>query len=280
LGVEEVAHFAPNPDPEATYRGMSWLTPVVREIQGDSSMTTHKNMFFEHGATANMVVKVPEGVRKEAFDMLVESFKAKHEGLANAYRTIILSAGADATVVGSNFEQMDFKIVQGAGETRIAAAAEVPPVIAGFSEGLAAATYSNYQLAMRRFVDLTMRPLWRNAAGSLATVVSAPPGSELWYDDRDVPALHENARDAAEIDQIRAQTAHTLITAGFNPDDVMSIVNPEWTQLQHTGLLSVQLSPIGSVGEGKGSLFSGTPEPTGNPEKPAVPASNGKPAGG
>jgi hypothetical protein len=40
--VSEVAHFAPIPDPEARFRGMSWLTPIVREIMADKSMNEHK----------------------------------------------------------------------------------------------------------------------------------------------------------------------------------------------------------------------------------------------
>jgi hypothetical protein len=39
---EDVAHFAPIPDPEARFRGMSWLTPILREIEADSAATTHK----------------------------------------------------------------------------------------------------------------------------------------------------------------------------------------------------------------------------------------------
>ncbi|MGH3678253.1 MAG: hypothetical protein ACRDU5_21465, partial [Mycobacterium sp.] len=31
---DEVAHFAPEPDPLSHFRGMSWLTPIIREIQG------------------------------------------------------------------------------------------------------------------------------------------------------------------------------------------------------------------------------------------------------
>lgn len=262
FGPEEIAHFAPNPDPEASYKGMSWLTPVIREVMADGAATTHKEKFFQNAGTPNMVVKVPEGVRKEAFDALISTFKAKHEGLDNAYKTLFLTSGADATVVGANMQQMEFKVTQGAGETRIAAAAEVPPVIAGFSEGLASATYSNYQLAMRRFVDLTMRPLWRNAAGSLATLVKVPGGAELWYDDRDVPALHENARDAAEILKVDADTIHTLIAAGFEPDSVLQAVAAgELTNLMHTGLYSVQLQPAGSITEGKGALVAGVPVP-------------------
>jgi phage portal protein BeeE len=271
FGPDEVAHFAPNPDPEGIYAGFSWLTPVIQEVMADGAATTHKERFFNNAATPNMVVKVPEGVREEAFKSLIATFKAKHEGIDNAYKTLFLTSGADATVVGANFQQLEFKVTQGAGETRIAAAAEVPPVIAGFSEGLASATYSNYQLAMRRFVDLTMRPLWRNVAGSLATIIDVPANADLWYDDRDIPALHENARDEAEIDQIRAATIHSLITAGFEPDAVVATVNPEWSDLSHTGMLSVQLTPIGAVGEGKGSLVGGAVTPA----EPAPASSNG-----
>jgi hypothetical protein len=37
-----VAHFAPIIDPLADFRGMSWLTPILREIQADQAMTRHQ----------------------------------------------------------------------------------------------------------------------------------------------------------------------------------------------------------------------------------------------
>jgi len=169
----EVAHFAPIPDPEAMFRGMSWVTPIVREVMADKAATAHKLEFFEHAATPNMVVKIDVS-DLEKFSGWIEKFKEQHEGADNAYKTLFLGAGADATVVGANMQQLEFKVTQGAGETRIAAASGVPAVIVGLSEGLASATYSNYELAMRRFTDLTMRPLWRNMAGSLAQIVTVP----------------------------------------------------------------------------------------------------------
>jgi hypothetical protein len=39
---DEMCHWSPIPDPEAQYRGMSWLTPVCREIQADGAATLHK----------------------------------------------------------------------------------------------------------------------------------------------------------------------------------------------------------------------------------------------
>src|SRR4051794_28908453 len=51
---EEVCHYSPLPDPEARFRGMSWLTPIVEEIRADKLATMHKARFFTNGATPNM----------------------------------------------------------------------------------------------------------------------------------------------------------------------------------------------------------------------------------
>ncbi|WP_435643369.1 phage portal protein [Streptomyces sp. H49] len=253
LLADEVAHFAPVPDPLATYRGMSWLTPVIREVQNDNLMARHKRRFFENAATPNMVVRLAREVSPEAFAKFKARMEANHQGVDNAYRTLYLGGGADVTVTGTNFQQMDFSSVQGAGETRIAAAAGVPPVIVGLSEGLKAATYSNYGQARRRFADGTIHPLWQNAAGSFGHLVQPPGGGtsgavRLWYDARDVPFLREDARDAADIQGVQARTIRTLVDAGYTPDSVRAAVAAsDWSLLVHTGLFSVQLQPPGTA---------------------------------
>lgn len=256
LLAEEVAHFAPVPDPLATYRGMSWLTPVIREVQNDNLMAKHKRRFFENAATPNMVVRLAREVSPEAFAKFKAKMEASHQGVENAYKTLYLGGGADVTVTGTDFQQMDFSSVQGAGETRIAAAAGVPPVIVGLSEGLKAATYSNYGQARRRFADGTIHPLWQNAAGSFGHLIQPPPrpggtgnasgAVRLWYDARDVPFLREDARDAAEIQGVQSRTIRTLLDAGFEADSVQAaVLASDWSLLIHTGLFSVQLQPPG-----------------------------------
>jgi phage portal protein BeeE len=243
----EVAHFAPIPDPEAMYRGMSWLSPIISEIQGDRAATDHKLKFFEQGATPNLVVTL-DVTDPEKYKSWVEVLRESSEGVENAYKTLVLGAGSDVKVVGADFEQIAFKATQGAGETRIAAAAGVPPVIVGLSEGLQAATYSNYGQARRRFADGTMRPLWRNMAGSLAQIIAVPDGSELWYDDRDIPFLQEDQKDAAEIVSTQASALRSLVDAGFKPDTAIEAVDTgDLTRLEHTGLYSVQLQPPGTT---------------------------------
>jgi len=251
LMLDEVSHFAPLPDPLASFRGMSWLTPVVREIENDGLMNTHKRRFFENGATPNMIIKHPVGADRDKVLDFQKRLNAENSGVDNAGKTLNLYPGADATVVGGNMEQLDFKSVQGAGETRIAAAAMVPPVIAGLSEGLQGSSLNvgNFSAARRLFADGTLHPLWENAAGSLGTIVKAPgPDTRLWYDADDIPFLREDEKDAAEITRIRAAILASLIQAGFTAESAAKFLQTpdDFRVLVHTGLLSVQLFEPGA----------------------------------
>jgi Phage portal protein len=249
--VDEVAHFAPIPDPLAAWRGMSWVTRLAREVEADRAMTTYKARFLRNNATPNMVVKHQPQVTPDQVRKFAGVLEDRYAGATNAGKTMHLGGGADLTIVGQNFAQLDFKAVQGAGETRIAAAAGTPPIIVGLSEGLSSATYSNYAQARRRFADGTMRPLWRNAAGSLATLRPAPAGARLFYDVRDVAFLREDAADQAKITATNAQTIRNLVDAGFEPESVTKFVaSGDPADLVHTGRLSVQLQQPGKAPDG------------------------------
>lgn len=246
----EVAHFAPYPDPLYSYRGMSWLTPVIREIQSDQLATKHKLKFFENAATPNLAVSLPKEISAEAFSAFVDKMESSHKGADNAYKTLYTGGGADVTVIGANMQQLDFKTTQGAGETRLAAAGRVPAVLVGLSEGLQGSSLNagNYQAAKRSFADGEMRSLWRNAAGSLEVLVPPPTGARLWYDDRDIAFLREDQKDAAEIQNKRSMTIRQLTDAGFEPSSVIAAVNADdFSLLKHSGLYSVQLQAPGTT---------------------------------
>ncbi|WP_078358622.1 phage portal protein [Mycobacteroides chelonae] len=248
LLADEVAHFMPIPDPLFEIRGMSWLTPILREIQADQAMTVHQSKFFDNGATPNMIIKHSPMADRTAVAKWAEEVNGKHAGSQNAYKTLNLYPGADATVVGTNLKDIDFASVREGGEVRIAAAAGVPPVIVGLAKGLDSATYSNYGQARRRLADGTAHPLWQNLSGSLQQIITPPEkSSQLWYDTSDVPFLREDEKDEADIQQVRASTINTLITAGFTPESAIAAAESgNLALLEHTGLVSVQLVPPGS----------------------------------
>src|SRR5262249_21224093 len=129
--ASEVVHWAPVPDPCASFRGMSWLTPVLRDSQADTAMNTYKIKYLEHAATPNLIIKYAQKLQPGTIHSLRERLTARAGGVDNAYKTLILDQGADLTPVGNSLQEMDFSGVQQAGADRILAASGVPAVLVG-----------------------------------------------------------------------------------------------------------------------------------------------------
>ena len=253
--ADEVCHFKPLPDPMHMFRGRTWLSTVLEDVSSDDQFSRYKHSFMRNSATPNLVVSFDPTVTKEAFETFVSNMDASHKGVDRAFKTLYLGGGADVKVIGANFEQLNLKAVQGAGETRIAAAAGVPASYLGISEGLAGSALNsgNYVAARRRFADGTIRPLWRAAAAALESLLVKPDASvRLWYDDADVAFLQEDVLDAADIKAREATTMESLVRAGFDPSTIVdAVTSGDFTKLVHNGLYSVQLQPLPTDDAGK-----------------------------
>lgn len=242
-----IAHYAPIPDPDFHFLGLSWITPVLRELQADSMATEHKYRFFQNAATPNLAIKFDPTVKLQQVRDFKELMEEEHTGVANAYKTLYMGGGADPKVIGADMRQLDFAATQGKGESRLASAAGVPPSWVGFSEGLqgSALNAGNFSSARRRLSDGTLEHLWSNAAASLEVLLTPPDsGSSLWYTTRSVAFMREDAEVLARIQQTQAQTITALVRDGFTAESATAaVLNNDMSLLKHTGLTSVQLQP-------------------------------------
>jgi hypothetical protein len=260
-------------------------------------MTTHRQKFFENGATPNMIIHFPVGVKGDQIKEFKKIMEPEHGGIDNAYKRLYIGGGADATVVGANFQETTFKEVQGGGESRIAAAAGTPSVLVGLSEGMQGSSLNagNYAQARRRMADITAHPLWQKAAGSLSILTGPTPpprasqfdlgakdtaGVRLWYDTRDLAFVREDELDTADIRMKDAQTMRTLLDAGFTPESVIAAMEAEdFSILKHSGLYSVQLQPPGTTftnQTGTGTPPANGTKPTNGTKPPAKPITTGQ----
>lgn len=261
----EVAHWSPLPDPEGAGIGMSWITPAIREIQGDTIAAQHKVLFFQNAATPNLVVKGIPALTKDQFDEIVGAMEEQHAGIRNAYKTLYLTAGADATVVGANMQEVDFKSTVGSGETRISFLSRVPAPVLGISEGLAGSSLNagNFGQARRNFSDTWVYPTLQDLCAALVSMVRVPSDAELWYDVTDMPLLREDAKDAAEIINIQVEGVTKAVREGFTAvSSIAAIAGQNVNLLVHTGLTSVQLQ---KPGEDPNDPSAGDTGPDGEP---------------
>lgn len=276
--MTQVAHYAPVPDPNSHFLGMSWITSVLRDLQADQASIEHKWQFFNHAASPNMAISFDPNVGIEKVKEFKAMMETEHRGVANAWKTLYLGGGGTPTPLGSTFKEMDYAAIQGKAESRLAAAAGVPPSWVGFSEGLEGSSLNagNFTSARRRFSDATMVHLWNNASASLEPIIATPrdrtgkpiAGASLYYDSR-IPFMRIDEKELAGIQQQEAATITSLIREGYTPDSAVAAVkNNDWTLLKHTGLVSVQLWQPGTE--------IGPLPPAGAPLSGASP--NGKPA--
>lgn len=246
----EVAHFAPIQDPDARWRGMSWMSPVLAEVSNTNAYNTYVSKYWENNATPNNVVTFNPDVDLETVAEFKDLFLEKHEGVERAFRTAFLGGGADIKMVGANLKDLAAKEITADQFAKICAAGGVPPIVVTIVPGLeSASTYANYASAHRAFADLTMRPLWLEAVRSLAKLVRAPQGFELWYDVSDVSALQADALDDAQVQQAQFTTMEIGVRTGFDPDTVAQAVTTGDTSKvigNHTGKVSVQLQEPGA----------------------------------
>lgn len=236
-------------------------------VDSDDHLYVTDDFILTHN-TPNLVVKGLAAANKEQFDEFVDMMETRHAGVSNAYRTLYLTAGADATVVGADLRQIDFKATQGAGETRISMLSRVHPVILGASEGLQGSSLNagNFGAARRMWADTWIYPTLADLAAALAPMVRVPADAELWTNVRDMPILREDARDAAEIESTKASTIVSLSAGGFTRESAVAAVMSQDMSLlvKDPNWVSVQLQQSGGA----------------NPVPPATPSKNTPPAGG
>ena len=250
LEPKDVAHYRPGAPLECPFRGESWLAAAASDASTDVELTQYKGNYLKNGAMPSLAVMYEPTLDMAALEAFVPVFADKFTGSMNAGKVMHFLGGRDVKTVGATLDQLAFKAVQGAGETRIAAAAGVPAVVAGFSEGMQGSSLNagNYVATRRLFADAKIRPLLGALCEAFERLVGTDSDSRLWYDESGVSFFQEDVADEANIRQLKAATIRTLIEAGYKPDSVIDAVTTgDYSILKgsHTGLTSVQLTPPG-----------------------------------
>jgi hypothetical protein len=232
----EVAHWAPIPDPVAEFRGMSWMTPVVRNISSDDGMTQYQIKYLENAASPNLLIRYANKLQPGTIDSIRERMNARYGGVTNAFKTLVLDQGADTTIIGNNLSEMDFSNVSAGGAERILAAAGVPGVLVGIEPLRGAGR--GYQESMQKFANLWARPTWRSLCSCLETICPPPAtGSRLWVDTANIAALQDGELERGQSALVNAQALLTLSQAGYDRMSAVEAVQAaDWSLLKESAL--------------------------------------------
>jgi hypothetical protein len=241
----EVAHWAPIPDPAAEFRGMSWLTAVVRDVAGDDGLGQFKIRYLENNASPNLLIKYPMVMTPAAIDSVRERITARYGGVDNAFKTMVIDRGADATIIGNSLQQMSFADVTAVGSERILAASGVPGVLVGLEPLRGAGR--GYQESMQRFANLWARPQWSSLCSALEQVCAPPgDGARLWFDTANIAALQDGTLERGQAALVNMQALLTATQAGATLDSAVAAITAADMTLLKAAPMAAPL-PAGNV---------------------------------
>jgi hypothetical protein len=248
FAADEVGHYYYMLDPLARYRGMSYLRPVLKDVDVMNAETRYAIRYFENAATPNMALVFPSETSPQTIKLFADQFRPEYEGADRAFRTAFIGGGADVKLLGTSLKDLAMVDLNATEFAKLCAASGVPPMVATVVPGLeAAASYANYPQALRRFADFTVRYMWEMFTREVEKLLTRPPGAaRLVIDISGVSALQADMLDEASVVQTKINSINNAVNSGFTPESAVAAVdNGDLTKLVHTGFVSVQLIPPG-----------------------------------
>ena len=256
--VGEFAVWAPNPDPVYFWRGTSWITSVMREVLIDGQVTDHEGQFFEKAAVPGLVFMMDPSRTPDEIKAYSDVVNRKFAGNTNSYKNMFLGGATDVKVVGSSMADLGLSELQGTFKNRVAVRSRIPAVVLGTKESLSGSSLNagNYSAARRMLADGWFTPTVDGLCAALEALLPVPSdGSELGFDPSRVLFLQEDQKDAADILSTNAAAMRQLVDGGFDPDSVVAaITTGDMNKLAHSGNVSVQLQPAGTIGDATGTV--------------------------
>lgn len=226
-------------------RGIAPAMTVRKWASVDDCIADYERGFFGNGAVPAGMMSI---VSEDAEDFsrtkarLEDSFRGAENTNSVVYSMLPVdpltnSPSAVGKLSWTPFQQanntLDIAALDDVVNRRLANALAVPDIVRGIDNGQ---TYSNAEQAQRTFVEYTLRPLLLNIWDKFKFELDRLTGG-LGYDitfDLDVPALTDEARARAEIQQTQTSSFLSLVQAGVSAAQAAKVLDlpEEWAGLE------------------------------------------------
>ena len=208
LTLEEIIHtkdFNPyNPN-----RGMSPLKPIADEMEIDQASLTFNNSFFKNNATAGMILSTEGNLTQDQRDALRKSLEARHTGVANSFKNLLLEKGLKPIDAGrSTHREMEFIEQKKLMREEILGIWRTPKALFNITDDL---NYATFMGQMRVFWLYGLMPIMRKFEDSInKNIVQAyNPNLRVVFDYKNTPAFQQDFNERVATGQILSQIGFT-----------------------------------------------------------------------
>jgi HK97 family phage portal protein len=203
LKTEDVIHFRDGTDPANYRKGLSRLSAVLKEICTDNERATFSAAVLRNGGVPSVVIspmesgEFPMGKSPDTISRLwMEKTTGDRRG-----EPFVSELPMKIDKPGFNPSELILDKIARIPETRISAALRIPAIVLGLEAGLAHATYSNYEQALKAAYYHNVIPAYRVFAATIDRALlgemMGPSMCRSGFDTSDVQALQEDKNSLA-----------------------------------------------------------------------------------
>lgn len=221
------------PNPLDPYRGMGPVQSILADLDGVKYSAEWNRNFFLNSAEPGGIIEVDKRLDDDEFNEMSSRWNEQHKGVNKAHRVALIEQGK---WVSNAFSQRDMQFTQLREVSRdtIMEAFSMNKMMMGIVDDVnrASAEASEYVFAKYHLISRLERIKQALNTKLLPMFGSTGEGLEFDYDPSVVPKDVE--KEATEL-KSRVETALSLISAGFNADEVLTWLELPQLTLERSG---------------------------------------------
>lgn len=210
------------PDPEDLYGGCGPIASVLTDIEAARYASEWNRNYFINSAEPGGVIQADHSMDDEEFNQFVDRWRDTHRGVARAHRIALLEGGMTWVQNSHSLKDMDFANLIAGMADRIRESVGMHKVMTGISDDV---NRANAQTGEEVFASWKVAPRlerWKNVLNTQYLPLFGATGNGYEFDFV-FPTPVNREQDALEL-TAKSNAALTLVTAGYDQHDVLTIV--------------------------------------------------------
>lgn len=221
------------PNPLDPYRGMGPVQSILPDLDASRYAAVWNRNFFLNSAEPGGIIQMDKSLDDRDFDRLSKRWNEQHKGIANAHRVAIIEQGqwVDRKITQRDMQFAELRTIT---SDMIREAFGIPKFAVGVITDINRATAEAAKAWFAEQLTVPRLERFKQALNNDLLPMFGPAGVGVEFDyDNPVPpdAETQNAKLTTQ-----AAAAKLLREAGYDPDDVLSVVG--LPAMRHTTTLS------------------------------------------
>lgn len=232
--------FVKYPNPLDPYHGLGPVQSVLVDIDAAKYSAEWNRNFFINSAEPGGVIQVDHRMEDDEWKKFTERWREGHRGTSRAHRVAVLEAGATWVPNQHTMRDMDFGNLRGVMRDVMREAFRMHKVMLGVSDDVNRANAQTGEEVFSSWGVVPRLDRWKDALQYqyLPLFGSTSVGNEFDYV---TPRPPNREQDNQEL-TAKSHAAYALVTAGYDPHDVLQIVGLPDMKVSD---LSVLVTPAG-----------------------------------